>query len=102
MKPIVVNTVWTLIGLDIAGPLKVTANGNKYIMFAVDYFTKFCIAKATPDFTALATAKFVFEEIVCKMGTPKSIVSDKGVNFQSQLFQQLCRLLKVKKVNATF
>ena len=102
IKPIVVNTVWALLGFDIAGLLKVTANGNKYIMFAVDYFTKFRIAKASPDFTALATAKFVYEEIVCKMGTPKSIISDKGVNFQSNLFQQLCKLYKVKKVNATF
>ena len=102
LKPIIVNTVWSLIGLDIAGPLKVTPSGNKYIVIAVDYFTKFCIAKAIPDFTALTTAKLVFEEIFCKMGTPKSIVSDKGVNFQSNLFQQLCKLLKVKKVNATF
>jgi hypothetical protein len=39
LKPIVVNTVWILIGLDIAGPLKLTINGNKYIVFAVDYFT---------------------------------------------------------------
>ena len=102
LKPIVVNTVWGLIGLDIAGPLKVTPSGNKYIVIAVDYFTKFCIAKAIPDFTALTTAKFVFEEIICKMGMPKSIISDKGVNFQSNLFEQLCKMLKVKKANATF
>ena len=86
----------------IAGPLKLTINGNRYIVFAVDYFTKFCVAKAIPDFTALTTAIFVFEEVICKMGMPKSIISDKGVNFQSKLFQQLCRLLKIKKVNATF
>jgi hypothetical protein len=102
LKPIVVNSVWSLIGLDIAGPLKLTINGNRYIVFAVDYFTKFCVAKAIPDFTALTTAIFVFEEVICKMGMPKSIISDKGVNFQSKLFQQLCRLLKIKKVNATF
>jgi hypothetical protein len=44
----------------------------------------------------------VFEEVICKMGMPKSVISDKGVNFQSNLFQQLCQLLKIKKVNATF
>jgi hypothetical protein len=62
--------------LDIAGPLKVTANENKYIVIAVDYFTKFCISKAIPDITALTIAKLVFEEIFCKLGTPKSIISD--------------------------
>jgi hypothetical protein len=98
LKPIVVKTVWSLISLDITGPLKLTINGNKYIVFSVDYFTKFCVAKAIPDFTALTTAIFVFEEVICKMGMPKSVISDKGVNFQSNLFQQL----KIKKVNATF
>ena len=71
-------------------------------MLAIDYFTKFCIAKAIPDFTALTTARFVYEDIICKMGMPKSIISDKGVNFQSKLFQQLCKFLKLKKLNATF
>jgi hypothetical protein len=102
LKPIVVNTPWGLIGLDIAGKFKKTPSGNEYIVIAVDYFTKFCIARAIPDFTALSTAKFIFEEIICKMGMPSSIISDRGVNFQSNLFEQLCKLLKIKKVNATF
>ena len=71
------RSVWSLIGLDKTGPLKVTVNGNKYIVLAIDYFTKFCIAKAIPDFTALTTARFVYEDIICKMGMPKSIISDK-------------------------
>ena len=29
LKPIVVNSVWSLLGLDIAGPLKLTINGNR-------------------------------------------------------------------------
>ena len=102
LKPLVVNSVWSLIGLDIAGPLNVTSSGNKYIVIAVDYFTKFCVAKAIPDFTALSTAKFLFEEVICKLGMPKTIISDKGVNFQSKLFEQLCKLLKIKKANSTF
>ena len=51
----------------------------------MDYFTKFSIAKAIPDFTALTKAVFFFEEVICKMGMPKSVISDKGVNFQSKL-----------------
>ena len=74
LKPIVVNSVWSLKGLVIAGPLKLTINRNKYIVFAVDYFTKFSIAKAIPDFTALTKAVFFFEEVICKMGMPKSVI----------------------------
>ena len=73
VKLIVVNTPWSLIGLDVSGPLKRTVNGNSYVLVALDYFTKYCVAKAVPDFTAETTAKFIFEEILCKLGSPKSI-----------------------------
>ena len=56
-----------MIGLDIAGPLRITPIGNKYEVIAVDYFTKFSVAKAIPDFTAEITARFVFEDIICKL-----------------------------------
>ena len=78
--------IWALICLDIAGPLIATASSNKFIMFAVDYFTKFCIAKATPDFTVLSTAKFVFEEVIYKMGTHKLKISDKIVPYYTNYF----------------
>ena len=78
-KPIVVNSAWSMIGLDIAGPLKETQNGSKYLVIAVDYFTKFGVANAIPN--SETTAKFVFEEIICKLGMPRAIISDKGVNF---------------------
>jgi hypothetical protein len=102
LKPIVVNSPWSLIGLDIAGPLRVTPNNNKYVVIAVDYFTKFSVAKAIPNFTAVTTAIFVFEEIICKLGMPRAIISDKGVNFQSKLLEELCKLLGIKKLNSTF
>ena len=61
------------------GPLKETVNGNSYIIVAIDYFSKFCVAKAVSDFTALTTARFVYD-VICKFGMPKSIISDHGVN----------------------
>lgn len=101
LKPIVVNTPWSLIGIDVTGPLKQSSNGNKYVIVAVDYFTKFCVAKAVHDFTAETTAKFVFEEVVCKLGAPKGIMSDQGVNFKAKLFKRLCDLCQVKTANST-
>jgi transposase InsO family protein len=91
-----------LIGLDVAGPLKVTPSGNQYIVVAVDYFTKFCIAKAIPNFTAETTAQFLFDEIVCKFGLLNSIISDNGVNFNSRLFTQFCALCGISKANSAF
>jgi hypothetical protein len=101
LKTIVVNVPWGLIGLDVTGPLKRSINGNLYVIVAVDYFTKFCVAKAIPDFTAETTAKFIFEEIICKLGAPKSIISDQGVNFKAKMFARLCQLCNVKTANST-
>ena len=102
LKPIHVSEPWSIIGLDVAGPLKSTISGNKFIIVAIDYFTKFCVAKAVPDSTAETTARFVFEEIVCKFGAPKAIISDCGPNFKAELFKKLCVLCDIKTANSSF
>ena len=102
LKPITVSEPWLLIGIDVSGPLVRTCNGNLYIILAVDYFSKFCIARATPDSTALTTARFLFEDLICRFGMFKSIISDHGKNFKSILFAQLCKLCGIKAINSTF
>ena len=102
LKPITVNQTWELIGIDGTGPLPVTPNNNRYILDAVDYFSKFCVAKAVADLTAITTAQFLFDEIVCRFGMPKSLISDHGKNFKSILFAQLCNLCQIKTCNSTF
>ena len=102
LKPISINQPWMLIGIDVAGPLVKTPNGNSYIILAVDYFSKFCIAKATQDSTALSTAQFLFDDLICKFGMFQSIISDHGKNFKSILFAQLCQLCGIKPINSTF
>ena len=102
LRPIVVSEPWTVIGIDISGPHRVTANGNAFIILAGDYHSKFCVGKALPNFTAATTAKFVFEEIICKFGTPKTIISDHGVNFMAKMFGELCNLCGIKRANSSF
>lgn len=58
LKNIVVNKPWSLVGIDVVGPFRETPEGNTHIILAVDYFTKFCVAKAVRNFTAETTAKF--------------------------------------------
>ncbi len=46
LKPKKIHQTWQLIGIDVAGPLPIKASKNRYILIAVDYFSKFCVAKA--------------------------------------------------------
>ena len=101
LKQIKVDTPWSVLGLDVAGPLKRTANGNLYMIVVVDYFTKFCVAKAVPDNTAKTAAKFLFDEVVCKFGLPKTIISDNGVNFKADLFKRVCKLCGITNAYAS-
>ena len=102
LKPIVVDQSWELLGFDGTGPLPETTQGNRYILVVIDYFSKFCVAKAVSDMTALTTAKFLFDEVICRFGMPKSLISDHGKNFKSVLFAELCRLCQIETRNSTF
>ena len=44
------------IAVDIMGPLPVTKQGNKYLLVAMDYFTKWPEAYALPDQEAKTVA----------------------------------------------
>ena len=64
LSPIRTKPPFEIIGIDVTGPLSETKRGNKYIIVAIDYFSKFCISKATSDCTALTTAKFIFDDML--------------------------------------
>ena len=95
------NRPFQLLGIDVAGPLTTTDEGNKYIISAICYFSKYCVTKAIKDFTAFTTAKFIFEEIICKYGMPSEILTDQGSNFEAELTKNLCLFLNVKKMRTT-
>ena len=54
------------IGIDIVGPLTIIRRGNRYIVTAMDYFTKWPIAKALKEATAKAVSKFIYQKIICE------------------------------------
>ena len=52
--------LWKQVGIDLIGPMPVTARGNKYIITLTDYFSKWAEAAPLLDKTALGIAKFVY------------------------------------------
>lgn len=89
------------VALDILGPLPLTERGNKYIMVVSDYFTKWTEAYALPNQTAETCAQAFVNEFVCRYGAPEILHSDQGRQFESQLFQEMCRLLEIKKTHTS-
>jgi transposase InsO family protein len=73
-------------GMDHVGPFKHTAQGNRYILAAIDLLSKYVIAKAMPDTTTNNAIKFVHEEIIGHHGFPKKIITDRGTAFTAKAF----------------
>nr|GEZ28198.1 reverse transcriptase domain-containing protein [Tanacetum cinerariifolium] len=68
--------VW---GIDFMGPF-LSSKGNKYILVAVNYLSKWVEAKALPMNYARVVVKFL-KSLFSRFGTPKAIISDRGTHF---------------------
>ncbi|GJY17802.1 reverse transcriptase domain-containing protein [Tanacetum coccineum] len=67
--------VW---GIDFMGPFP-SSRGNKYILVAVDYLSKWVEAKALPTNDARVVVKFL-KYLFSRFRTPRAIISDRGEN----------------------
>lgn len=89
------------VGVDVLGPFPVTDAGNRYVLVAVDYFTKWPEAYAVPDQSAATTAGRLVEEFFCRFGLPEELHSDQGRNFESRVLSEVCRRLGIRKTRTT-
>ncbi|KAJ9536179.1 hypothetical protein OSB04_un000639 [Centaurea solstitialis] len=85
-QSISVNEVFDVWGIDFMGPFP-DSRGNKYILVAVDYVSKWAEAKASPTNDAKVVVDFV-NSLVCRYGCPKAIISDRGTHFANYLLEK--------------
>ena len=90
--PIPATQSFERLQVDILGPLPLTKLGNRYIVVFIDSFTKWVEAFPTSSITAATIAEMFYKEIICRFGCPRSILSDRGKQFDCQLFKELCQL----------
>nr|GFA51427.1 reverse transcriptase domain-containing protein [Tanacetum cinerariifolium] len=82
--------VW---GIDFMGPFP-NSKGNKYILVAVDYLSKWVEAKALPTNDARVVVKFL-KSLFSWFGTPKAIISDRGIHFCNDQFAKVMSKYRV-------
>jgi hypothetical protein len=96
------NRPFEVLGLDFLGPVQPPSpTGNAYILVITDYFTKWVEVVPLPNTTALVTAKALVERIILYHGPPRTVVTDRGSNFTSELFTSLCKTLDIKYLKST-
>ncbi|GJT98247.1 reverse transcriptase domain-containing protein [Tanacetum coccineum] len=90
--------VW---GLDFMGPFP-QSRGNKYILVAVDYVSKWVEAQALPTNDARVVVKFL-RQLFARFGVPKALISDRGTHFcNSQLEKALQRYGVTHKLSTAY
>ena len=90
MNPIKVEKSFSRIGIDFVGPLPKTHKGNRYIIVAMNYLTKWPEAKAVKNAMAENMVDFIYQEIICRHGCLGIILTDQGTHFKNKLMEKLC------------
>ena len=94
----VMSSPWPFVawGMDVTGPIEQAAsNGQRFILVAIDYFTKWVEAASYKSVTKKVVADFVRNNLICRFGVPKSIITDNGANLNSHLMKEICEQFKI-------
>ena len=97
----VVGSSMERIAIDVLGPFVETNSGNRKVLVVGDYFSKWMEAYPIPNEEATTIAKVLVYEFFSKFGVPYEIHSDRGRNFISSVFAEVCKLFGADKTYTT-
>ena len=86
--------------MDIIGPLPVSSD-YRYCLTMVDRYTRWPEAIPLKDITAETCAAAFVESWVARFGCPSRITTDRGRQFESQLFRALAQLIGAQHFTTT-
>lgn len=99
LRPEVASRPYERIAIDIT-EMPLSAQGNKYALVVMDYFSKYVHVFPMPSQTTESVADGLMK-LVLEQGVPERLHSDQGRQFESEVFQELCRRLGIQKTRTT-
>ena len=87
--------------MDLVGPLPVSVEGFLYIFTIIDRTTRWIEAVPLKEMSAATCCQAFFSHWVSRFGGPATVMSDRGTQFTSDTWQQLCKSLGMKHVTTT-
>ncbi|XP_057529843.1 uncharacterized protein LOC130808384 [Amaranthus tricolor] len=78
------------LGIDLLGPFPPAKGQRKFIIVAIDYFTKYVEVEALSSITYKQVYQFVWRNIITRYGIPRVIITDNGRQFIAKNTIEYC------------
>jgi transposase InsO family protein len=101
MQTPMVGEPWERVSIDITGPHPKSAKMNQYILTVVDHFSKWAEAIPLRNHTAPTVAKALMVNVFSRFGSPLQLLTDRGSEFESELFTNLMQWMEIDKLRTT-
>ncbi|KAK3020511.1 hypothetical protein RJ639_045453 [Escallonia herrerae] len=73
-------------GMDLLGPFPMASGQRRFVIVAIDYFTKWTEAESLATITSAKCEDFFWKNVVCHFGVPRALVVDNGKQFDNNNF----------------
>ncbi|KAK3036832.1 hypothetical protein RJ639_031310 [Escallonia herrerae] len=77
------------------GPFPMATGQRRFVIVAIDYFTKWTEAEALATITTSKCEEFFWKNAVCRFGVPKILITDNGKQFDNSNFRSFCEGLSI-------
>ena len=91
LHPLSIGLPFDRVGIDLLGPFRRSKKGKKFIIVATDYATRWAETKAIFSGKIEPVASFILENIICRHGAPRVLLSDRGIVFRSQSYKRIIK-----------
>ncbi|XP_027166374.1 uncharacterized protein LOC113766376 [Coffea eugenioides] len=79
-------------GMDVIGVIDPpTSNGYRFILVAIEYFTKWVESTSYKSVTKKIVSEFLRNHIICHFGMSETLVTDNARNLNNDMVDELCQ-----------
>lgn len=101
LTPIRSNQPFERVGIGLIGPFSLFQLGNRYVIVAVDYFTKWVITQPVKTKNTKEFVDFFIHRIILQHGAPSIIITDRGSNLTAGFTEELVKALQTNHLITT-
>ena len=87
---------WDVVSIDLL-QLPLSRQGSRYLLVAVDHFSRFVVVAPLANKTAEAVAHALVANVFCQYSTPRVLLSDNGLEFRNTVLERICEEFGIKQ-----